>query len=178
LTDINKIALVISIAALVLALPLGIVGNILTPKLRDWYSTTSQKRLRARIATLSAQLAKSEQQWTFTEAEWAQFKTNAIAIVIFCLLAICVFCVTVVITALISTLGDRLFALLDKNRPPRIHGFLSVFALTIFSFIGYSLSVAFVFYLKNASSTHLLMHTTEGREKLKKQIAQLTAKLK
>lgn len=60
--DMNKVSLVVSICALILAIPLSIVGNLLTPKLRDWYSTTSEKRLQARIAKLNSQLKESEQE--------------------------------------------------------------------------------------------------------------------
>jgi hypothetical protein len=55
--DINRVALALAIVALVLAVPLSIAGNLLTPMVRDWYSTLSLNRLNQRITQLAAQIS-------------------------------------------------------------------------------------------------------------------------
>lgn len=42
--------------AIVLAIPLSIIANLFTPRLRDWWATTSQRRLERRIAELESVL--------------------------------------------------------------------------------------------------------------------------
>lgn len=53
--DANRVALVVSVAALVLTVPLAIAANLLTPRIRDWYSTTTNRRLTKRLAALEAE---------------------------------------------------------------------------------------------------------------------------
>jgi hypothetical protein len=72
----DKISLYIGVAALILAVPLAIIANLLTPRVRDWYSTTSQRRLRNRIAALGKRLEDSECGWTFTPAEWETYLSS------------------------------------------------------------------------------------------------------
>lgn len=50
--DSGKLSLVIGITALVLAVPLAIFANILTPKITEWYSRSSRQRAQRRIAEL------------------------------------------------------------------------------------------------------------------------------
>jgi len=71
--DLNKLGLVIGILALMLAVPLAVLANLLTPTIRDWYSTTSLNRLRRRITELDYKLGASLLQWTFTAAEWETY---------------------------------------------------------------------------------------------------------
>jgi hypothetical protein len=72
--DIEKISLWVAVLAVLLAVPLTIVGNLLTPAFQSWYSTTNQKRLRRRLDAL--QLLLSEPSWTFTPAEWESYRAN------------------------------------------------------------------------------------------------------
>lgn len=69
--DINRFGVAVGIVALFLAVPLTILGNILTPHVREWYSTTSSKRLQRRIAQIEATLSLAKTAWTFTQPEWA-----------------------------------------------------------------------------------------------------------
>jgi hypothetical protein len=48
--ELNKIGLTVGVLALVLAVPLAIVANLLTPSIGKWYGATSHKR---RIKRLS-----------------------------------------------------------------------------------------------------------------------------
>lgn len=73
--DLTKLGLILAIILFVLSFPLGIVGNLLAPKLGDWYSTSSQRKLRARIRVLRDRLNECE-RWTFTDAEWFQHETQ------------------------------------------------------------------------------------------------------
>ena len=47
--DLNKLGFAVGMLALLLAVPLSVVANLLTPKLRNWYSTTSLKRVEKRL---------------------------------------------------------------------------------------------------------------------------------
>ncbi len=74
--DIGKIGLTVAGIAILLAIPLSVVANLLTPPVQSWYSTTSQKRLKKRIRRLESALQTSERQWTFTLPEWAAYKAG------------------------------------------------------------------------------------------------------
>lgn len=74
--NLTTIGFVVTVLAVLLAVPLSVAANLLTPKVRDWYSTTSQKRLKKRLAALKPQLALATLAWTFTPAEWALFVSN------------------------------------------------------------------------------------------------------
>jgi hypothetical protein len=135
--DMNKASLVIGVSALILTVPLTIVGNLLTPKLRDWYSTTSEKRLRARIATLTSQLVQSAREWTFTTVEWLQYKTNARAIQgffwlfggIFMWILTCIEFLTLELSDYVVRLG--------KNAPFSTHGLIATaVGISIIPFVG------------------------------------------
>ncbi|PYV64335.1 MAG: hypothetical protein DMG97_35175 [Acidobacteria bacterium] len=71
--DANRLGLIIGLLAFLLAVPLAVVANLLTPSVRDWYSTTSQKRLRRRLAQLQERARKMQTEWLFTPAEWATY---------------------------------------------------------------------------------------------------------
>ena len=71
--DISKAGLYITVLAVVLAVPLSVVANLVTPKIRDWYSSTSEKRLRRRITELELKLRSYEIEWVFSPADWDLF---------------------------------------------------------------------------------------------------------
>src|ERR1039458_4719054 len=50
----------ISIFTLFVAVPFGIVANLLTPKIRDWWAARSRRSLAARIEVLESELTESE----------------------------------------------------------------------------------------------------------------------
>jgi hypothetical protein len=45
---------------IVLAIPLSVLANLFTPKIRNWWATRSRKSLTARIAVLESELVESE----------------------------------------------------------------------------------------------------------------------
>jgi hypothetical protein len=59
--DMSWWALLISIVALILMVPLGIATNVLTPKLQNWWASRSRTALSRRIDKLEAQVAASEE---------------------------------------------------------------------------------------------------------------------
>jgi len=59
----------IGVLALLLAIPLSIIANLITPKIKDWWATTSDHRRETRIAKL--QLAVTE-IGVFRSAEFRQ----------------------------------------------------------------------------------------------------------
>jgi hypothetical protein len=76
LMDLNKIGLAVGVLAFILAIPLAVIANLLTPKVRDWYSTTSLKRINRRLIELAVRLKTSEGLWTFTPAEWEIYRAG------------------------------------------------------------------------------------------------------
>jgi hypothetical protein len=60
------------VAVLAWIFPQPVLAKVIG-KLRDWYSTRTQNKLRQRIADLEARLERSEKEWTFTPAEWEVF---------------------------------------------------------------------------------------------------------
>jgi len=176
--DMNKVSLIIGTSALILAVPLSIVGNLLTPKLRDWYSATSEKKLQARIAALMRQLRQSEQEWTFTTVEWIQYRTNARAIQTFFWLFGCIF-MSVILTIEILTLElTDYITKLGKNAPFSNHGLIATaVVISIGPFVGNLLVGAFLNPQKANYQENRLMHSNEGREELRRQIAHLSTKL-
>ena len=67
----DKLGFILSCLALILAVPLSVLGNVLTPKIRDWWAAnTGQQRLNKRIQALQEKLYVAESDWCFTHAEW------------------------------------------------------------------------------------------------------------
>jgi hypothetical protein len=60
---------VLSMVALLLIYPVGVIVNITTPKLQNWWATRSRASLQTRIKTLQEELARIERipPVTFTE---------------------------------------------------------------------------------------------------------------
>jgi hypothetical protein len=50
----------VGIASFLLAVPLAVLANILTPKVRDWWASTSQKRRARRYKQLGTQISNYE----------------------------------------------------------------------------------------------------------------------
>jgi hypothetical protein len=67
--DLGTWSFIISIAALILVVPLGIFTNMATPLFKNWLSHRSLVALKNRIAKLEAELAGLEQQPVISEAE-------------------------------------------------------------------------------------------------------------
>jgi hypothetical protein len=75
--DLGKLSLIVSCLAFFLAIPLSILGNILTPRVRDWYAANAgRQRLEKRISTLQGKLHIAEESWCFTDAEWEIYEDS------------------------------------------------------------------------------------------------------
>lgn len=59
----------IGLLALFLAVPLAVIGNILTPKILNWWAARSRAALEKRIAKLEAELADMDSKETITLIE-------------------------------------------------------------------------------------------------------------
>lgn len=53
----------VGIAAIVLTVPLSMIGNILTPKVQNWWATRSENAMKKRIHTLRSRLADYESRF-------------------------------------------------------------------------------------------------------------------
>jgi hypothetical protein len=74
--DLNKVGLMIGVLALLLAVPLAVIANLLTPRVRDWYSTSSRSRIRKRLTEIESRLHVAESSWTFTPGEFASYRAH------------------------------------------------------------------------------------------------------
>lgn len=54
----TTLGIVIGALALLLAVPLSVVGNLCTPRVRQWWATTSISRKRRRVEAIKAELDK------------------------------------------------------------------------------------------------------------------------
>ncbi len=67
--DFNFWSAVIGVLALILTLPLGIAGNLLAPRVADWWSRRSEASLGKRIEKLEGELRLLESKPLLTENE-------------------------------------------------------------------------------------------------------------
>jgi hypothetical protein len=162
--DLNKIGLAVGVLALMLAIPLAVVANLLTPRVREWYSTTSSKRLKQRIAELEEKLGQSEQEWTFTQGEWAVFSQGFVAgsSILTSIALLCTF-LGLAIAATIKTLIHV------------VHGKIDIILLLLLALNGYSTSMFFAIRLLTRRSRAWELHTTMGRDYLSHEVERLRA---
>lgn len=67
--DLATWGIILSIAAIALAIPLSVIGNLLTPKVRNWWAGRSAKAMRRRINELEENLADMEKYSLISEVE-------------------------------------------------------------------------------------------------------------
>jgi hypothetical protein len=67
-------SLYISIAAVILIVPLGILTNVITPKLQNWWAGRSRASLTRRVHKLRCELAMFQESVLLTEVEQHLFK--------------------------------------------------------------------------------------------------------
>jgi len=154
--DSNKSGLVISILAMVLAIPLAIVANFMTPYALNWYSTTSQERLTQRIAYLQEQLDKVKNEWMFTPADWEMYRT-------------------IVISELVSLFfGSFVFAVIFGviNRRPVLSVWLFRFQLAV-CVVGCMTLTVLAIKAMNHSDTTRTLHSEQARHELRHELRRL-----
>jgi hypothetical protein len=157
--DLNKAGLAIGVLALVLAIPLAVVANLLTPKVRDWYVGMSTNRLRKRLANITKRLEEAEHEWIFTQAEWSIYQLVVLACMVVGLGFHCLWSVAI------------LLALSFRN----LAGHHSVLSLVFLCYVGNFLIFIAVMGVADRTKTR---HSTVGRQKLRNEIAKLTSVLK
>jgi hypothetical protein len=72
--DLNHLGLAIGLLALILAIPLSVAANLVTPKIQNWLSSRSLQKLQARILDLEVDLKVAEEETLFSEAEWTIYE--------------------------------------------------------------------------------------------------------
>ena len=95
----------VGIAALVLAIPMSILANIFTPKVRDWWATTSKVRALKRYIELGREVNRFKRGSEF----------NALA-------RFCAGLLAVLIAGFVSTLSIAFFLGLNENYIATING--------------------------------------------------------
>src|SRR5215472_3368533 len=72
--DINRVALWIGILGPLLAVPLAIAANLLTPRVVNWWASASQARRIIRIMKLETLLSNLQHAWRLSDAAWSSWK--------------------------------------------------------------------------------------------------------
>ena len=172
--DLNKLGLAVGVLALLLAVPLAVLANILTPRLQSWYSTTSLNRLNKRIARLTTKLRESEESWTFTPAEWKDYSKhhNHRVVVYYALLCLFYLLFGVFVTGV--SVYTQHYAQFRLGRLP--WNDLKVIALMLVSGLaGVILLMVKVQYDILEHIKVKRMHTLQGRLRLRREIDRLRA---
>jgi hypothetical protein len=156
----------ITAMAIVLAIPLTILGNVLTPRVVEWYAKTTQGRLRKRIAKLEARLHASEAEWTFTKLEWEMYRTNNWLTRGTMGGFICLF----------ATLA--IFTLFSYRQLAQILGSSHARLFAVMVAFSYFLSYLIPWRMTRDRRSMRELHTDEGRQSLRKDIEGLRALLK
>src|SRR5437868_3128293 len=74
--DLTTWAFFLSVAALVLAVPFGIVGTLLAPKVQVWWATRSLKSVAQRLILVSQYHAKIQKEPLFSGTETIIVRQN------------------------------------------------------------------------------------------------------
>jgi hypothetical protein len=184
--DTGKIGLLVTGIAIILAIPLSVVANLLTPRLQSWYSTTSQKRAKKRLGVLEAKLQASEQEWSFTPSEWVMYKTSFFQSqsAFYGVTALFLFALTA--AGLGVELTDVQLSFLRMLNVPlhKVEGLdlrplseLPFQGAIVFSFLAYCGVTVIAFWSQRTFFKNRELHSEEGREQIRKEIRKLTLKL-
>jgi hypothetical protein len=168
--NLNKGSLYIGVVALLLAVPLSIIANLLTPPIREWYSATNQKRLRKRVGELEEKLRASEAaEWTFTPAEWLTYRTAVgTNLLIILTLHLILGCLVIAVWAYRGWVP----VLPAAYHPPTFR------AATAVAMFGMGFNAGLFQKILKDSQNKRDMHSIVGRNKMKAEIARLKARLK
>jgi nitrate reductase gamma subunit len=147
----------------VLAVPLAVIANLLTPRVRGWYGTTSYERTKKRLALLEKKLEKAKQEWLFTPAEWTTYHMVVLASMFVLLGFLIVFS-----TALLMELAAKKELLRLMSLSLYVQ-FLASAALGYLTVAGF-----FILSGRRASKTRQ-MHSEKGREEMEEEIIRLKA---
>lgn len=172
--DLAKAGFYIGVLALLLAVPLAVIANLATPQVTAWWSTTSQKRMRRRIANLRELLAESEREWKFSAAEWQTYKTTAIFRLAVLGMVQGIFLVVVNVLFVVLLIGTAAW---HANTTPMYRmtdlgaGVISgmVYGLAMMALATYS-SVKILY---EAMGRNYEIHSIPGQEAIKKELAEL-----
>ena len=69
IVDTGTLGVELGIVGIILAVPLGVAGGLLTPSFRSWWDSRTQASLRKRITFLEQELKRVEEEWCFSESE-------------------------------------------------------------------------------------------------------------
>jgi MFS family permease len=79
----------VGVAAFVLAIPLAVAANLLTPRLRNWWADRSTRSARARAAALKSELENYEQNYQLVDPPLLLILRAALVIVGIACIAVC-----------------------------------------------------------------------------------------
>lgn len=163
------------------AVPLSIIGNMLTPLATRWYSATTLQRAKRRRLKLCHKLWLSEKEWTFTSGEWELYKAGFWRLVFQAQ-------VFIVLITFFSAFTDLAFRIYEAShgvnlvgelpwaiRVPTstVTGVLEALQLTYFSEgLAFLLVLAGLVTLNRYSD----YHTETGREQMRQEIERLKSK--
>lgn len=169
----NKVGLLIGVIALILAVPLAVIANLITPRCREWYSSRSRSRRMERIVVLKSFIYDAEHTWLFAPEEWEIFRANHLA---HRNLLVLIMFILGAISAVPGALALSWAKLITKFGP-NVGRFIAVnCALLAFTlFVPYfTTALIFLYHAYRYQKTRQL-HSAEGREEIKNELAKLRA---
>jgi len=155
--DKSTLGIILGLVAILLAIPLNLVANLVTPKIRNWWAERSVTGLKRRIAELQNELTKANQYPFISEGE--DFILSIIKGIIFCTGGILISFWGIVISAVVALRGKESIGLI----------LYSVFA---FMFI-----MAFMYFLPRLIDKFLKRRSMHERQSMAENLKKLSAKL-
>jgi hypothetical protein len=157
--DISRIGLFVGLISFILAIPLAVGANLLTPRVQLWWNATTERRRLDRLEVIRKQLKRSENQALFNEVHWAIIREirglyAGLVLGIHGLLALCLLVIIYSYSAPFRELGTR-------------RGSVIIAMTTDFG--------VFLFFIRMARRTreYWREHTIEGRASLLEEATKL-----
>ena len=163
--DAGTWGLILGIAAIFLTIPLSMIGNILTPKLLNWWARRSLASLRRRIAGLKKQLMQMEAFPVLTETEERILASGEATHFL-------VFTVGYYVLGSLLLLGNLLKRGLFPENRHRVWAFPTLIMLLLLAF-----AIRFAFSVLPLMS-YRRMRSANWREQARSAIARLEAELR
>jgi len=164
--DLNRIGLALGVGALLLAIPLAVLANLVTPRVQNYLARTSIRRLRKRLAALEAMKAEADVSWQLSLQQHILFEILVlIQQSLFMLTAL----ICIIFLVLLRTFHAQIAAAFHGDWLPTI--------LTVAAALLYGATAAMAYRLGRAATRHSTIHSNKGQMMLLEQIQDLKARL-
>jgi hypothetical protein len=164
--DLNRIGLALGVGALVLAIPLAVLANLVTPKAQTYLARTSIQRLRKRLAALETMKAQADASWQLSSQQDLLFMhLRLLQQILFMLIAL----ICIVVFVALRTFHAQIAAAFHNDWLPTI---LTVAVVVLYGGVG---GMSYLF--GRDARRDSMIHTNSGQMTLLEQIQDLKARL-